>query len=195
MSKLTKIQNALKAPKSKFNTFGNFHYRSLEDICEAVKPLLAEYKCTLTIKDTVEAFGDRVYVKALACLTDDEDATFEACATAYAREAENKKGMDEAQITGSASSYARKYALQGLFLLDDGSNDPDARDNTESKTTKTKSAKKSYSIDFDRIREECEMIDDLESLAAYYNQITAGNPSEKQLEAIKKIFAERKTKL
>lgn len=194
-NKLTKIQNELKVPKSRYNEFSKFYYRNCEDILDAVKPLLEKHNCTLTIKDSIEEHGNRIYVKALACLTDNDDEKFEACSTAYAREAENKKGMDDSQITGSASSYARKYALAGLFLIDDG-NDADAQDNTEAPKKESRtSSKTKYQIDFDKIREHCDMIDDAESLLAYYNEITAGNPTEKQLQAIKKIFSERKSKL
>lgn len=116
--KLTTIQLDLKAPKSKRNNFGNYNYRSCEDILEAVKPLLAANMCSLTLDDDVLCIGDRVYVKATATLTDHaEGATISA--HAFAREAETKKGMDESQITGTASSYARKYALNGLFAIDD----------------------------------------------------------------------------
>lgn len=116
--KLTTIQMELKAPKSKRNNFGNYNYRSCEDILEAVKPLLASNMCSLTLDDDVLCIGDRVYVKATATLTDHaEGATIST--HAFAREAETKKGMDESQITGTASSYARKYALNGLFAIDD----------------------------------------------------------------------------
>ena len=116
--KLTTIQLELKAPKSKRNNFGNYNYRSCEDILEAVKPLLAANMCSLTLDDDVLCIGDRVYVKATATLTDHaEGATIST--NAFAREAETKKGMDESQITGTASSYARKYALNGLFAIDD----------------------------------------------------------------------------
>ena len=116
--KLTMIQLDLKAPKSKRNNFGNYNYRSCEDILEAVKPLLAANMCSLTLDDDVLCIGDRVYVKATATLTDHaEGATIST--HAFAREAETKKGMDESQITGTASSYARKYALNGLFAIDD----------------------------------------------------------------------------
>lgn len=116
--KLTTIQLDLKAPKSKRNNFGNYNYRSCEDILEAVKPLLAANMCSLTLDDDVLCIGDRVYVKATATLTDHaEGATIST--HAFAREAETKKGMDESQITGTASSYARKYALNGLFAIDD----------------------------------------------------------------------------
>lgn len=116
MTKLTEIQTEMKAPKSRYNKFGGYNYRSLEDILEAVKPLLKKYDASLRIWDEVEAVGSRVYVVAHARFTaGDETAEVKA----YAREAETKKGMDDSQITGTASSYARKYALNGLFLIDD----------------------------------------------------------------------------
>lgn len=116
ISKLINIQKELKVPKEQRNTFGNYNYRNCEDILEAVKPLLAKYECVLTISDSIEAVGGRYYVKALARITDGKDSIE---VTAYAREAETKKGMDDSQITGSTSSYARKYALNGLFAIDD----------------------------------------------------------------------------
>jgi hypothetical protein len=118
MEKLILIQSELKAPKAQFNKFGNYAYRNAEDILEALKPLLKKYNCLLTISDWVQHIGEnRIYVQATATFTDDEGKTIEV--TALARESESKKGMDEAQITGAASSYARKYALNGLFLIDD----------------------------------------------------------------------------
>lgn len=114
MEILNKIQRELKAPKNQRNTFGNYNYRSCEDILEAVKPLLGE--ATLTITDEIVLIGDRHYVRATATLTCGEH---EKSVSAYARETIAKKGMDEAQITGAASSYARKYALNGLFCIDD----------------------------------------------------------------------------
>jgi hypothetical protein len=122
--KLQGIQSSLKAPKGQTNKFGGYKYRSAEDILEAVKPLLAEWQCVLTVQDEVVEIGGRVYVKATARISDTEhDNSVET--TAFAREAEVKKGMDDAQITGSASSYARKYALNGLLCIDD-TKDPDA---------------------------------------------------------------------
>ena len=118
MSILTDIQNELKAPKKRTNSFGGYKYRSCEDILEAVKPLLKKYDVTLTISDTIEEIGGRVYVKATAELRNGENIGGYSV-TAYARESELKKGMDDSQITGAASSYARKYALNGLFLIDD----------------------------------------------------------------------------
>lgn len=116
MEELIAIQNELKAPKSQKNNFGNYNYRSCEDILEAVKPLLKKYGCELTLSDEVVTVGGRIYVKATAEIHSKND---KRQVTAYAREAENKKGMDDSQITGAASSYARKYALNGLFLIDD----------------------------------------------------------------------------
>ena len=121
--KLLNIQNELKAPKNQKNNFGNYNYRSCEDILEAVKPLLAKNKLILTISDEIEQIGDRYYVRAIASLTDIEKVEENKIQTiqseAYAREDENKKGMDLSQVTGASSSYARKYALNGLFCIDD----------------------------------------------------------------------------
>lgn len=129
--KLSKIQNELKVPKNQRNSFGNYNYRSCEDILEALKPLLLEYKCILVIGDTIEQIGERYYVKAQATIKDVEGEA-EIFINAYAREEETKKGMDGSQITGASSSYARKYALNGLFGIDD-TKDSDTT-NTESKT-------------------------------------------------------------
>lgn len=114
--KLRSIQICLKAPKGQYNSFGKYKYRSCEDILEAVKPLLVEHGVTLTISDNIRIAGNRHYIEAVATVTDGEDLV---SVTAYAREDETKKGMDGSQITGTASSYARKYALNGLFLIDD----------------------------------------------------------------------------
>ena len=116
--KLLSVQNELKAPKDKRNNFGGYNYRSCEGILEAVKPLLQEQGLMLTIKDEVVNIGDRYYVRATVLL-DDISSNGEIAITALAREEEAKKGMDASQITGTASSYARKYALNGLFLIDD----------------------------------------------------------------------------
>lgn len=122
MEALRLIQQELKAPKGQYNSFGKYHYRSCEDIVESVKPLLAKHGVQLTLTDDIVMVGDRIYVKATATLYDEKGVS--ETATAFAREPEQKKGMDESQITGTASSYARKYALNGLFLIDD-TKDPD----------------------------------------------------------------------
>jgi len=114
--KLLKVQNKLKAPKSQFNSFGKYHYRNQEDILEAVKPLLSEQGLTLTINDEVVLIGDRHYIKATANLCSGSECF---SVSAFAREDSEKRGMDSSQLTGATSSYARKYALNGLFLIDD----------------------------------------------------------------------------
>ena len=136
--KLQGIQSSLKAPKGQTNKFGGYKYRSCEDILTAVKPLLAEWGCSLVIQDDIVEVGGRVYVKAVASLADN-DSEMAISASALAREAETKKGMDEAQITGSASSYARKYALNGLFAIDD-TRDPDATNDHGGRTPKPSEA-------------------------------------------------------
>lgn len=118
MQKLLKIQTELKAPKNLFNNFGKYKYRNLEGILEAVKPLLAKHNCLLLMSDDVIEVGGRVYVKATATINDIETSE-QVSISAVARESAEKKGMDDSQITGTASSYARKYALNGLFLIDD----------------------------------------------------------------------------
>ena len=117
--KLGAIQQALNAPKSQFNSFGNYKYRSCEDVLGAVKPLLSEYKCVLLLKDDLDSIGSRIYIKATATLVDCDKSEDSVTVTAFAREEETKKGMDASQVTGAASSYARKYALNGLFCIDD----------------------------------------------------------------------------
>lgn len=124
--KLMNIQSELKAPKGQRNSFGNYNYRSCEDILEAVKPLLAKHQAALTISDSIELIGTRFYVKATAKLVDVVDGTMIEN-TAYARESESKKGMDDSQLTGATSSYARKYCLNGLFAIDD-TNDADTNE-------------------------------------------------------------------
>lgn len=126
--KLIEIQSELKAPKSQFNKFGGYNYRNCEDILESVKPLCAKHEIVPLLSDEIVMIGDRFYIKATAKVTDGKD---EIATTAFARESKDKKGMDESQITGSASSYARKYALNGLFCIDD-TKDADFMDNSQS---------------------------------------------------------------
>lgn len=117
MKELIKIQSELKAPKAQFNAFGKYKYRKAEDVLEALKPLLSKYSCFVTLSDEIESIDGRFYVKAVAAI---KNETGEVVAvSAFAREEESKKGMDGAQVTGAASSYARKYALNGLFAIDD----------------------------------------------------------------------------
>lgn len=138
-NELVKIQNSLNAPKNQFNKFGNYKYRNCEDILESVKPLLKEFNCQIIIKDEIKKHGKRFYVKATATLI---SPSGEVSSSAYAREPYKKKGMDESQITGAASSYARKYALGGLLLVDDGK-DADSQDNTDNTKKHNKTVIKS----------------------------------------------------
>lgn len=136
--KLGVIQSKLKAPKGQYNSFGKYKYRSCEDILEAVKPLLAETKTVLCITDQMEVVGDRVYVRAETHLKDSEDSSSEIVTVAYAREEESKKGMDSSQVTGAASSYARKYALNGLFCIDDNKDSDSTNTGSSGKTASKK---------------------------------------------------------
>lgn len=114
--KLVNVQSELKAPKGQFNNFGKYKYRNAEDILEAVKPLLKKENLSMVLTDDLQNIGDRYYIKSTVRLFDDKESIE---VTAYAREEESKKGMDSSQVTGASSSYARKYALNGLFLIDD----------------------------------------------------------------------------
>ena len=126
MKELLQIQSELKAPKGQFNAYGKYKYRSCEDILEAVKPILKKCNCTLLLSDSLVYVGDRYYIKATATLINAEGKSVST--EAYAREEDTKKGMDASQITGASSSYARKYALNGLLCIDD---------NKDSDTTNT----------------------------------------------------------
>ena len=130
---LTHIQAELKAPKNQYNAFAKYNYRSCEDITEAAKPVCFKYGCALTIDDEIVLVGDRFYIKATATLRHKDGESVSA--SAYAREDESKKGMDAAQLTGATSSYARKYALGGLFALDD-TKDADSTNTGEEKPKK-----------------------------------------------------------
>jgi hypothetical protein len=133
--KLIKIQNELSVPKNQRNTFGNYNYRSCEDILEAVKPLLEKYDLLLTISDSLVNIGDRYYVKAECRLHGVDGSGIETYG--FAREEETKKGMDGSQITGAASSYARKYALNAMFLIDDTKDSDSTNDHSEKVSTES----------------------------------------------------------
>lgn len=139
MKELIKIQSELKAPKNQFNNFGKYKYRSAEDILEAVKPLLAKNNCIMTMSDSIQEVAGRFYVQATATITNEKGDTVKV--QAYAREADSKSGMDASQITGACSSYARKYALNGLFLIDD-TRDADTDEHQKQTTAKPKKASK-----------------------------------------------------
>lgn len=142
---LIKIQSDLKAPKGQYNDFGKYNYRSCEDILEAVKPLLKELNVSLTLSDEIVNVGDRYYIKAIATLANNES---NITVTAYAREEESKKGMDSMQLTGATSSYARKYALNGLFAIDDNkdSDDPNLNGGDDNKDKSYYSIKSKYEL-------------------------------------------------
>lgn len=181
---LAYIQAAVKAPKGKYNSFGKYYYRSAEDIMEAVKPIINPLGYWLVVTDSIELIGERYYVKSLAVLTNG-NSVYQV--TGYAREDESRKGMDSAMVTGSAASYARKYALQGLFCLDqnkdsdelhDQGPDPEEIENARMVNEEWKSQ-----INY------CTTIDQLTQL---YNQ---NKETVDKNSNIKKMFSERKSQL
>lgn len=150
--KLTQIQTKMKAPKKETNNYSNYKYRTIEGIFEGVKPLLTEYGCDLKLTDEMILIGDRYYIRAEAVLTDSETGDF-VSTFAWAREPIDKKGTDQSQITGAASTYARKYALTGLFLLDNSENDPDSNEyqqKIKKNTAKAEKAEKNVKDDPER---------------------------------------------
>lgn len=152
MKQLIEIQKELKAPKGQYNSFGKYKYRSAEDILEAVKPLLHKYGCQLTLTDEIVLIGERYYVKAKATIENEESTVVRI--SAYAREDEEKKGMDGSQITGTASSYARKYALNGLFLIDDTKDaDTDEFANQQKAEPKKTVSRKASPVQMKRLKE------------------------------------------
>ena len=159
LTRIGMAQAELKAPKNQYNSFGKYSYRSCEDILEAAKPVCAKYGLLLTVSDEIVHEGDRYYIKATACLYDAQGGSDEVVsATAFAREALDKKGMDDSQITGTASSYARKYALNGLFCIDD-TKDADTMDNSQYQPKK-------------EVINAIHKIADIESLNAYYKSLS-----------------------
>lgn len=180
--KLLKIQQELKAPKNQRNNFGGYNYRSCEDILEAVKPILKEENLVLTLNDELVYIGNRYYIKATATLYDC-DSKDSISNTAYAREEETKKGMDGSQITGASSSYARKYALNGLFLIDDVK-DSDATNTGEEKTTKrtTKEISKEHLELISTLKDLANKKNaDIEKVKAYYKVNSLVEMTDEQL--------------
>jgi hypothetical protein len=178
MKELIEIQSKLNAPKSQRNKFGNFNYRSCEDILEAVKPLLKEYGCLLTLDDSIAMAGDRHYIKATATIKKDDN---KESASAFAREPIDQKGMSESQVTGSTSSYARKYALNGLFLIDD-SKDVDVETSKEEKDAQEQS---------ERIIKSIESARNTKELTAVRNKLeTKGLMESKYIEHLKARHSE-----
>ena len=182
--KLMGIQGELVAPKNQYNSFGKYKYRSCEDILEAVKPLLSKYRVVLTLSDSIEQIDDRIYVRAVATLTDVDDGS-SIVNTALAREDADKKGMDGSQITGTASSYARKYALNGLFVIDDNK-DADT-DEYKKRTTAKNTAKASNANDSENADSGASEIH--AKIAAKVKELQSnGVPSKNISEAIKEVF-------
>lgn len=184
MSKLLTIQQKLNAPKNLRNNFGGYNYRSCESILEAVKPLLAETKTVIVLCDDVVGVGEKNYIKATASLYDTETGDLIHWVSALARESESKKGMDDSQLTGATSSYARKYALNGLFAIDDNK-DADAT-NTHGKDVAARTS------DYSRINElaanlaNCNTRDDLEMLWSSLSEMEMKN------QQIRDMFTNRK---
>ena len=189
--KLIAIQIELKAPKGQTNAFGKYKYRSCEDIFEALKPLLKVQGCVLTLSDEVVMIGTRFYVKATATLQSIDPFSTAEC-TAYAREEEDKKGMDGSQITGAASSYARKYALNGLFCIDD-TKDSDATNDGKAKPVAPK-ADAANPEDLAKIKELTESMGG--TVEVVYANMTAGRiPNAAQARQILIALNDKKRKL
>lgn len=190
------IQNELKAPKGQYNSFGRYKYRSCEDILEAVKPLLHKYSCSLNISDEVVMVGDRFYVKSTATLRKDTGEVISS-SVAFAREDEAKKGMDGAQVTGAASSYARKYALNGLFCIDD-TKDADTDEYAKNTKPEKEPAEKDKlcNLYIQLVKKVTESNIEIDALMKYLkandkrlpNDVTYESLPEKYLEALIKNF-------
>lgn len=180
--KLACIQQKLKAPKNQFNSFGNYKYRSCEDILNAVKPLLGDL--TLILNDELVYIGNRYYVKATATLSNSNGLL---SVDAWAREEETKKGMDAAQITGAVSSYARKYALNGLFLIDD-SQDPDTQDNTHKVEPKVEKKPAQKEAPPDKVKVAIQYIENQGITHDEAVQMMGEPITENNLPKLKKVF-------
>jgi hypothetical protein len=183
--KLVAVQSKLKAPKSQYNSFGKYNYRNQEDILEAVKPLLAEQGLTMVISDDVQEVGGLVVINASVTIIDGEDSVM---VSAQAGVDPNRKGMDIAQSFGASSSYARKYALNGLFLIDD-TKDADAT-NTHGKGSTAPQRSAAPKSDSDWFTKAIDYIKSASDKNQAYDMVVSkygGNASEKQLAALKKF--------
>lgn len=182
-NKLAEIQAKVKAPKGQFNSFGKYNYRSAEDILEAVKQVVNPMGYSITVSDTIMNVGDRYYIKATATLTDGKE-TYST--DGYAREEESKKGMDGSQVTGASSSYARKYALNGLFALDD-TKDSDAT-NTHGKEEIKQEYVGQFSLaQWQKMIDECKNIDQLNKLYSDKSKFIHNNENVIKLFSTKKL--------
>lgn len=194
MKELNKIQTTLVAKKGQYNSFGKYNYRNTEDILEALKPLLEKHECVLTISDDVVLVGDRFYIKATV-LIESKDGIAKS-ASAFAREPLTKKGMDDSQVTGTASSYARKYALNGLFAIDDTKDDDTINKRTieaegyQTVSKATPAQKKAYWSEFSSICELQEVdpmdfiadcVDDITDKASVHNMVVKWLKNQEQM--------------
>ena len=199
VEKLSKVQAELKAPKGQYNSFGKYSYRSQEDILEAVKPLLAKYGLIVTLTDDLRQIGERYYIQATATITDKEGSQISV--NAFAREPLEKKGMDDSQITGSASSYARKYALNGLFAIDD-TKDADSIGDTKAPVKEIREAPKPQlqptpKLDNSLLEEAKALRINLDNVAKYLKKSVCELTDEdvrKCIQQKKKALEARKTK-
>lgn len=192
MKELIAIQNELKAPKNLFNSFGNYKYRNLEGILEAVKPLLKKYNCTLVISDKVENVGDYNYITATAELSNADGERI--VVSASARESVTKKGMDDSQITGTASSYARKYCVNGLFLIDD-TKDADTEEYHNENKAKAKKNEKISTEDAQTIKQMLEITDsDVAKFLAYFKVKSVEDMTTDMLEPANKMLSRKAKK-
>jgi len=189
---LADIQAKLKAPKGQFNSFGKYHYRSAEDILEAVKKVVNPMGFSIVLTDQVKEVGGRIYVEAIASLFNGE---LEYNSTGFAREEEIKKGMDGSQITGAASSYARKYALNGLFAIDDTKDSDATNDHGKSQESKPQ-AKASppepleFDIEFGYLMEQVKKATNNNQLMAIWNTLSTDAKANKE---IVQLFKHRKS--
>lgn len=187
---LIAIQSELKAPKNQYNSFGKYKYRSAEDILEAVKPLLKTHNANLYMSDEIIAVADRIYLKTTATFTDNDGNTIQT--SACARESLDKKGMDDSQITGTASSYARKYCLNGLFLIDDTK---DADTDEYKQQTTAKKEEQDGRPTFDEIRAKLKTLDNSFKINNYAKEIAPYFTTEKQKAIIAQMFTERRAEV
>lgn len=191
---LAEIQAKLKAPKGQFNSFGKYHYRSAEDILEAVKKVVNPMGFSIVLTDQVKEIGGRIYVEAIASLFNGE---LEYSATGLAREEETKKGMDGSQITGAASSYARKYALNGLFAIDDTKDSDATNDHGKSQESKPQAkglipAPTQFDIEFKELIADVKGVIAIGELKGIWEKLTDEAKANKE---IQQLFNHRKSEL
>lgn len=192
MKELSKIQAKLNAPKSQYNSFGKYSYRNAEDILAAVKPFEEELNVDLTLSDDIVVVGERIYVKATATLTNEKGEARQT--TAFAREPQTKKGMDDSQVTGASSSYARKYALNGLFAIDD-TKDADSMDNRQQEKSTTSKPKDPLNSTFGAISKQYQQQNNIDEQEMYKRINDVSKNSIKNFFDFNKLSGEQKQAL